>query len=327
MLIINPVVTIAELGHAPGKSMRAYQGVEALHIDKRGLFGDREYMWVEAAFHTNVTYNPGRGAGPGRFLSQREDPVLTGVVPVLVPEGLRLSWRERGHLFVPRREDTAGNRIPVSVWGWEGEAVDQGDEAAQWGEAVLGRPVRLVAISDESPRYVEDNPYLGRVGFCDGYPMTVGSTVSFRRINDYLASLGRPTIPTNRARATIILDGLEAGDENCFPEDYIRTITVTSGDATLVLERYKACGRCPIPDTDQVTGERKTHVRSALGKLGRTGTHANTERFGTEPEIFLTQNFIIHLPEEMPDGGFVTVALGSEVEVTLTDSSNWVPSR
>jgi hypothetical protein len=93
------------------------------------------------------------------------------------------------------------------------------------------------------------------------------------------------------------------------------------------LERYKACGRCPIPDTDQLTGQRKTYVRSALGKLGRTGTHANSERFGTEPEIFLTQNFIMHLPAEMPGGGAVTVARGSEVEVTLTDCNNWVPSR
>ena len=320
------MVAIAELGHAPGKSMRAGQGTEALHIDKRGLFGDREYMWVEAGSHVNVNYKPGREAVPGQFLSQREDPVLTGVVPVLLPDGVLLSFGGQDQLRVHRREDVAAHRIPVSVWGWRGEGVDQGDEAAKWGEEILERPVRLVAISEASPRYVDNNPTLGRVGFCDGYPVTVGTTTTFRRLNHYLASVGRPAVPTNRVRATIILDGLELGDERCFPEDYVSSITVRSGDLSLVLERYKACGRCPIPDTDQVTGERKTYVRSALGKLGRTGRHADSETFGTEPELFLTQNFILHLPEDMPDGVVITVARGAEVAVTLTDFTNWVPS-
>lgn len=147
--------TIAELGQAPGKSMRAYADVQTLRIDHRGLFGDREYMWVEAEPHTQVLYKPGRVDEPGRFLSQREDPVLTGVVPTLTPDGVVINRPEHHELFVPRADDTAVNRIPVSVWVWSGEAVDQGNEAAAWGQAQIGRPVRLVAVSDEKPRYVE----------------------------------------------------------------------------------------------------------------------------------------------------------------------------
>ena len=319
------MVTIVELRHAPAKSMRSYGDVPALYIDKRGLFGDREYMWVEAGAHINVNYKPGSEVGPGRFISQREDPVLTGVTATLLPKGLSLCWRDGDDLFVPRAPDVSANRIPVSIWGWEGEGVDQGCEAALWGEEVLHRPVRLVAISDEAPRYVEDDPALGRVGFADGYPVTVGSTVAFERINSYLASIGRPPVPTDRARATIILDGLGTDDVGFFPEDYVGTITVACEEGPLVLERRKACGRCPIPDTDQLTGERKTHVRAALGKLGRTGTHLDTARYGNEAEIFLTQNFILRLPPDMPDGALLKIERGSEVDVTLTSHTNWAP--
>lgn len=320
------MVTIAELRVAPGKSMRSYGDVPALRIDKRGLFGDREYMWVEAGTHVNVNYKPGTEVGPGRFISQREDPVLTGVTPTLVPGGLVLCGRDGDDLFVPRAPDISANRIPVSVWGWQGEAVDQGNEAAQWGEAVMRRPVRLVAISDEAPRYVEDDPALGRVGFSDGYPVTVGSTVAFARINSYLTSVGRPPVPTDRARATILLDGLETDDDHFFPEDYVGAITVACEGGPLVLERRKACGRCPIPDTDQLTGERKTHVRAALGKLGRTGTHVDTARYGNEAEVFLTQNFVLRLPPDMPDDAILKIELGARVDVTLTRGTNWAPS-
>jgi len=309
--------------------MRAWPDTEALHIDCRGMFGDREYMWVEAAPHVHVRYLPGHEAAAGKCVTQREDPVLTGIIPQLEPDGVLLSWRDEDHdqLFVPRREDAPEHRVPVSVWSWEGEAVDQGDEAAKWGEDLIGRPVRLVAISEATPRWVERNPVLGRVGFSDGYPITVGTTTTFLRLNGYLESVGRPAVPTNRARATIILDGLDMGDERCFPEDYVSTITVRDRGATLVLERRKACGRCPVPDTDQLTGQRKTHVRAALGKLGRTGLHRDTELFGTDPEIFLTQNFIVHLPEEMAAGETITIRRGMEVEVTVTESTNWVPAK
>ncbi len=320
------MVTIAELRHAPGKSMRAQGDVPALYIDKRGLFGDREYMWVEGAAHLNVNHKPGTKAGPGRFISQREDPVLTGVTANLEAGGLALSWRDGERLFVPRAADTSANRLPVSLWGWQGEGVDQGDEAARWGEAVLRRPVRLVAISDEVPKYVEDDPALGRVGFSDGYPVTVGSTAAFERINSYLVSIGRPAVATDRTRTTIILDGLDVGDDHFFPEDYVGTITIATEAGPLVLERRKACGRCPIPDTDQLTGERKTHVRSALGKLGRTGTHLDTVRYGSETEIFLTQNFIMRLRSDMTDNAPLKIERGCELEVTYTAHTNWVPT-
>lgn len=118
---------IIDLGLAVGKSMRAYEstGIEALHIDRDGLFGDRHCMWVEAEQHTQVLYKPGKFDEPGTFLSQREDPVLTSIKPSMTSEGLLLNSNGSGSLLVPAAEDSNSNRLLVSVWGWSGEAVDR----------------------------------------------------------------------------------------------------------------------------------------------------------------------------------------------------------
>ena len=320
------MVTVAELGFAPGKSMHAYDDVQALEFGTEGLLvGDRQYMWVEVGLYTYVDYKAGRQVEPGTFLSQREDPTLTGVMPTLVEGGVELTFHKQDGLFVPSVEDNADSRIPVSVWGWSGEAVDQGDEAAEWGSEYVGRPVRLVAVSNEKPRYVEDDPALGRVGFADGFTVTVGSTTALEAINTYLESQGKNPMPTDRARATIILDGLEVPGED-FPEDYVRTISVVRNGLTLVLERWKACSRCPIPDTDQTTGERSrdTRVRPALGKLGRAGKHVNTEKYGDESGLFLTQNHVVRVPEDMPNDAVIELRKGDEVMVEYSEDTNWV---
>lgn len=324
-------VTIAELNFAPGKAMAPYEDVNTLTINADGMFGDREYMWVEADPHTNRLYRKGEVAEPGHFLSLREDPVLTQVVPTLEARGgVTLCTRGGSELFyVPAAEDVAAHRIPVSVWGWHGEGVDQGDEAAQWGAEVIGRPVRLVAVSNEAPRWVEGDPRLGRVGFADGYPVTVGSTDSIDLVNDKLAAVDHPPITSKRPRVTMLLAGLTLPNraelpDGMFPEDYVEEIRVGSGGLVAVFRRMKACGRCPVPDTNELTGERKgAPVRKALGELARNGRHANTGRHGTKPELFWTQNHIIELPQGMGPDDKIVVRRGAEVEVVYSEATNW----
>lgn len=330
------MTTVADLGLAPGKSMRAYEDVPELHIDGNGLVvGDRAYMWVEAGTHVYQNYKKGHEAGSGHFVSQREDPVLTGIIPVLQPDGgVLLQFRDEGDaLSVPRAQDTADNRRPVSVHGWRGEAVDQGNEAAEWGRERIGRSVRLVAVSGQKPRYVEGDPVLGKVGFADGHPVTVGSVESLKLVNAELTAKGLPAISEKRARMTIMLAGLELPEltdptEVIFPEDFIETIIIASNGLAVVLRRTKACSRCPIPDTDQISGERKGRpVLSALGRLGRAGRHRDEARYGTDSELFWTQGFIVELPEGMPKDETVTIARGAEVAVTYSSTTNWVPRQ
>lgn len=324
-------VTIAEIGFAPGKGMVAYDDVASIEIDDHGLFGDRHYMWVEAEPHKNELYHHGEIAEPGHFLSMREDPGLTQIIPILEAQGgVSLSTRNTNEaLYVPGAADTNENRTPVSVWSWHGEAVDQGDEAAAWGTIVIGRPVRLVAVSDEKPRFVEGDKSLGRVGFADAYPFTVGSTRSVELVNQQLEAAGVDPITYRRPRVSLLLDGLELPNADklsdaVFPEDYVDEIAISSNGLTVVLKRIKACGRCPVPNTDEITGVRRgAPVTKALGALARGGRHTDTGRYGEKPELFWTQNFVVKLPDGMEQGQTIQVNRGAEVAVTYSADTNW----
>ena len=323
---------IEEFTFAPGKGMAPYEDVEAIEINVNGmLVGDREYMWVEAEPHENVLYHRKEVAEKGHFLSMREDPVLTQIIPRLEAQG-GVTLQQRGKsetLFVPRADDTTGNRRDVSVWSWHGKAVDQGDDAAEWGSDIIGRPVRLVAVSHNRPRWVENRPVLGRVGFADAYPFTVGSTRSLALVNEQLRENGQPEISAKRPRVSILLGGLALPNQaelpkSVFPEDFIEAFIVKSGKLAAVFKRIKACGRCPVPDTNEVTGERKgAPVRKALGQLGRNGHHADQARYGDKPELFWTQNFVVDPPAELAPGDTFKIVRGAQVEVIYSDGTNW----
>jgi len=325
-------VTIAELGFEPGKGMAPYDDVESLVVDINGMsVGDRSYMWVEAEPHTNVLYHKGEVAEPGHFVSMREDPLVSQVIPTLVAQG-GVMLRQRGKregLYVPTVEDVNENRTDVSVWSWHGRAVDQGNDAAKWGSDVIGRPVRLVAVSHEEARFVEGDPSLGRVGFADAYPFTVGSTRSLELVNERLRAAGKPEITARRPRASILLGGLALPNaaelpDDVFPEDYVEEIHLSGDGLKLVLVRMKACGRCPVPDTDEVTGIRAgAPVRQALGKLHRNGHHADQAHYGTSAELFWTQNFIARPPKGMGPNEVFTIMRGAEVEVVYSTDTNW----
>ena len=325
-------VTIEELTFAPGKGMAPYDAVEALYVDVTGMnVGDRSYMFVEAEEHENVLYHRCEIAQPGHFLSMREDTVLTQIIPRFEAQG-GVTLRRRGEtdtLHVPEVEFSKDNLVDVSVWRWNGQALDQGDDAAEWGSDIIGRPVRLVAYTHARPRWVENRPMLGRVAFADAYPFTVGSTQSLDLVNDKLRVAGQGEIAATRPRVSILLGGLALPNaaelpEDVFPEDYVEAFRVTSNGLVAVFKRIKACGRCPVPNTNEITGKRKgAPVTKALGQLGRNGHHADQARYGDSPQLFWTQNFTVDPPASMPPNETFKVERGAEVEVIYSDDTNW----
>jgi uncharacterized protein YcbX len=330
-----PSPIIAEVNLTPGKSMVAPEAVEYLSFRPDGMFGDRELMWVEGADHVNVNYHRGEQAEPGHFLSLREDAQLSRIYPmVLDGGGVKLCDldMEIASLKVEPVQDVEAHRTPVSVWGWDGAAIDLGNEAADWGTEIIGRPVRLVAASSEAPRYVENSRMLGRVGFADGYPVSVGSVESFELVNAELHRAGHSMITAHRPRTTILLGGLalpenipnrDALPEHLFPEDYVDEIQISNTGLTMVLKRIRAVSRCPIPDINEITGVRKgAPVSQALARLGRSGRSTNAAH-GTKPHLMWTQYFTVQMPKNMPPGATIDVQRGSLVEVTYTNTANW----
>jgi uncharacterized protein YcbX len=74
--------------------------------------------------------------------------------------------------------------------------------------------------------------------------LVIGSA-SLADLNEKLAAAGREAIPMNRFRPNLVIDGIDA-----FEEDYADQFAL--GEARL--KPVKPCPRCPIPAVDQATG-------------------------------------------------------------------------
>ena len=200
-----------------------------------GGVADREWMLVDPA---------------GQFLTQREHPRMALITPVLMDEAMMLS--APGHLpfAVPLEHDLQAPTRMVGIWDDQVEAADCGDAAARWCSAALDTPCRLVRFG-VAARRVTSGKWTGGQGvptrFSDGYPILVIGAASLADINRHLAAAGRSALPMNRFRPNIVIDGLEA-----FEEDYVGEFSL--GDA--LLKPVKPCPRCPIPSIDQASGER-----------------------------------------------------------------------
>jgi uncharacterized protein YcbX len=149
--------------------------------------------------------------------------------------------------------------------------VDQGDEVAKWLTEVVGRDVRLVS-TDQPWKVNIPHPDFVRIHeteksrFYPASPISVSNTASLDALN---ARLEAP-IPMNRFRMNIVVDGLDAWDEE-------RIDTMRS--PTLELEGITAAERCIIITTDQETGERKKS--DVLRELSKFHRKPKGERFGS----------------------------------------------
>ena len=189
----------------------------------------------------------------------------------------------------------------VSVWDYDGEALDEGDEAAELLSDFLGRPVRLVRHApDVSPRavgpgWVKASSPGAEVAFADAFPLlvtTVAATLAAGR------ALGRP-VEAVRFRPNILLvddgedgDGggeggrngkpweedawaslsLGGGDES-FASPSTTTTAATAATATTLIDLVKPCDRCTIPHVNPRTGERDAAdlTKALRDGCGRTG--------------------------------------------------------
>ncbi len=248
---------IAGLYLYPVKSCAGIALEEAL-LTETGLDLDRAWMLVDAQ---------------GEFVSQREAPRLALVQPAFRRGGSELVLRAPGMLALHLRVDAVEAPTRVRIWDDEVPAYDMGDIAAQWFTDFLslnaqGLPraaaprLRLVRFDPEHRR-LSDRQWTGGIEapnqFSDGYPLLVLGQASLDGLNARLRARGQPAVDVRRFRPNIVLQGLQAHDE-----DRLRALRIETDQGVVELPLVKPCARCSIPDVDPDTGASSSAVGDAL---------------------------------------------------------------
>lgn len=226
---------IARLFVYPVKSCAGVELQESV-LTETGLDLDRAWMVVDEQ---------------GEFVSQRELPRMALIQPRLRFHDMIL--RAPGMLALHVSIEEVEQPVKVRVWGDEVSAYDMGPIAAQWMSDFLGHKLRLVRF-DPDHRRLSSLRWTGGVEalnqFSDGYAMLVLSQASMADLNSRLAAAGQAPVGVERFRPNLVLDGLEAHDEDRLPE-----LSVATGDGReALLQLVKPCARCPIPNIDPTTG-------------------------------------------------------------------------
>lgn len=205
------MMRVAALFAYPVKSCSGIS-LQAAALDALGIAQDRRFAFVDRE---------------GRALTQREQPLLAAVRPVLDAQALRLDLGGLVQLVVGLSDFRAP--LEVDVWGKRIAARAARESAVSAVADYLGAPLRLAMLERDSQR-----------AFVDSQPVLVATAQSLGRLN---AALARP-VGMERFRANVVVEGGAAGWQALHAEQ-------------VTLERTKACGRCEMTTIDQASGARR----------------------------------------------------------------------
>ena len=238
-------ITILSLHSYPVKSCAGLTHAD-IGISEAGLAFDREWVLVDRQ---------------GVFMTQRQYARMALIQPGISDGVLHLQAPGMSTLTITSAPDTpAPPPISVRIWGTDTLGLDEGDTAAQWLSQFLDTPCRLLRVHPQADRNASPDhvnawrrkhhgtapafPAQHVFGFADGFPFLVANQSSLEELNRQLLDKGQPAVPMNRFRPNIVLQGLDA-----YEEDYLTSLRI----GAMTFAFVKRCARCPIPNIDQAT--------------------------------------------------------------------------
>ena len=230
--------TITELYNYPVKSCRGTQ-VESAKISPTGVDGDRQLMIIK----------------DGKFVNQKRLPKLATVATQRFDDTtIEFTNNESGS--VTHSINPAGQEIEIDFYTNLIPVIDQGDSVAAWLSSIVEADVRVVALKSTFTRTVPLDEFalvdgIDQSRFVDVAPILVTNVTSLADLN---SKLEKP-IPMNRFRPNIVVDGLDAFDEDS-------VVSFEQGELKLVRATY--CERCAITCTDQESGARNSEPINTL---------------------------------------------------------------
>ena len=254
--------TLSQLYVYPVKSASGIS-LEEMDVVTRGPRHDRRWMVVDNA---------------GMLVTQRTHPALAQV-GVALKGGLKLSAPGMAGLELPLHAE--GERLTAHVWSDPVSAVIL-EEATDWFSTLLDGAYRLVYMSDESLRPMNEHPGTF-LNFADGSPFHLVSEASLADLNGRLDA----PVSMNRFRPNLVVSGCDAFEEDRWKVFRIGPVTFRSTGP---------CVRCALVTVDQTTAETSKEPLKTLARYRKMGN-----------EVWFGQNYLHQ--------GEGTFQLGDEVEI------------
>ncbi|MDQ0717131.1 uncharacterized protein YcbX [Streptomyces luteogriseus] len=270
---------VVALSYYPVKGCAGTSVREAL-LTPAGLAHDRSFMVVSEE---------------GVYRTQRRDPLLAVIRPLITPDGGRLTLTAPGAEPLHLRVDTSGARQKVDLFGTAYQGIDQGDEAAVWLSDQLDVRSRLVRTPPEHDR-VTDGLTPGTSGYADSCALHVLSRSTLDLLDSKLTDRGAVPLPVDRFRPNLVVDGWD----DPHTEDRAHRLRI----GTTELGYAKLAIRCAVTLVDQHAGSRAGPEPLRTLAAYRRATQGGVA-FGTKYAVLRPGR----------------VAVGDEVEVTVWGES------
>ncbi|MGD1920301.1 MAG: MOSC domain-containing protein [Pleurocapsa sp.] len=235
--------------------VKSCQGIDLaqVQVEMKGFLRDRQMMLV---------------SGSGKFITQRQFPQLAKVIVEIVEPNITLKVVDASLPDLTFTPIATGRTIEVEIWRDRLQAIDQGDEVADWFQRLLdldtGKICRLVQQSPQHNRILKQK-YPSEediaINFADNYPVMLTATASLVELNQRIAEIHlsqKQAIPINRFRPNIVIDTTDP-----FVEDRWSIIQI----GEIVFRVAKPCSRCIITTIDQEHGQ-KNQLKEPLNTLG-----------------------------------------------------------
>lgn len=243
---------VSELCVYPLKSCQGIQ-LSEVEVKTKGFLWDREMMLV---------------SGSGKCITQRQFPQLAQVKVTIAGENITLTTADPNFPAITFTPTLTGVTTEVEIWRDRLEAIDQGDQVAQWFHRLLqlssDKICRLVRQSPQHLRFIEQKFYIegdNPLSFADNYPTMLTATASLTELNQRILEIHQKSqqiIPMNRFRPNIVIETIEP-----FAEDLWSLIQI----GEIRFQVAKPCSRCIITTIDQQQGT-KNSLKEPLNALG-----------------------------------------------------------
>lgn len=214
-------VVVSQLWIYPIKSLSGIS-LDSVQLEKRGFQYDRRWMLVDK---------------DNRFITQRQYPKMTLIVPELGDFGLQLRAPDMPLLIIPYPDPQIELYEEVEVLCWDDmvSALHINNAIDNWFSEFLDTDCQLVYMPDESLRPVDPDYAIANdiASFADGFPNLIISEASLDDLNSRLEN----KLTMERFRPNIVISG-------CAPyaEDQLGHFKINQIDFYAV----KPCSRCVI---------------------------------------------------------------------------------